>query len=165
MRKRVSQNSGELWTLLPQDEREQIKAKLPELIVAEPKCVTIFVVFLSETTRVAMDFFLLGVAKKNAPQSDRSHPLLAIYMDAKYSTHLATWSDIPLLVSLQALLVSKYPPAHGHNFSHSSTKRLSPPKSLTVKWAYSSCLLFLRTSSKDSKNIFRACSSFSKIYW
>ncbi|KAF9462876.1 armadillo-type protein [Collybia nuda] len=36
LRKRVSQNSGNLWTLLPQVEREQIKSKLPELILAEP---------------------------------------------------------------------------------------------------------------------------------
>ncbi|GLB41795.1 putative ARM repeat-containing protein [Lyophyllum shimeji] len=36
LRKRVAQNSGNLWTLLPQDEREQIKSKLPELILAEP---------------------------------------------------------------------------------------------------------------------------------
>ncbi|KAL0953706.1 hypothetical protein HGRIS_004898 [Hohenbuehelia grisea] len=36
MRKRVTQNSGNLWTLLPQDEREQIKTKLPEFILAEP---------------------------------------------------------------------------------------------------------------------------------
>jgi Importin-beta N-terminal domain len=37
MRKRVSQNSGNLWTMLPQNEREEIKSKLPELILAEPK--------------------------------------------------------------------------------------------------------------------------------
>lgn len=37
MRKRVSQNSGKLWTLLPQNEREEIKAKLPEFVLAEPK--------------------------------------------------------------------------------------------------------------------------------
>ncbi|KAF8347702.1 armadillo-type protein [Amanita rubescens] len=36
MRKRVSQNSGKLWTLLPQNEREEIKAKLPEFVLAEP---------------------------------------------------------------------------------------------------------------------------------
>ncbi|TFK40003.1 ARM repeat-containing protein [Crucibulum laeve] len=36
MRKRVAQHSGNLWTQLPQNEREQIKTKLPELIVAEP---------------------------------------------------------------------------------------------------------------------------------
>ncbi|KAM6496954.1 ARM repeat-containing protein [Amanita muscaria] len=35
MRKRVSQNSGKLWALLPQNEREEIKAKLPELVLAE----------------------------------------------------------------------------------------------------------------------------------
>ncbi|KAA1475582.1 ARM repeat-containing protein [Dentipellis sp. KUC8613] len=35
MRKRVSQSSGDLWTQTPQNEREQIKAKLPELILAE----------------------------------------------------------------------------------------------------------------------------------
>jgi Importin-beta N-terminal domain. len=39
MRKRVAQNSGNLWMLLPQAEREQIKAKLPELILAEPRYV------------------------------------------------------------------------------------------------------------------------------
>ncbi|KIM83108.1 hypothetical protein PILCRDRAFT_450443 [Piloderma croceum F 1598] len=36
MRKRVAQNSGDFWTQLPQDGREQIKAKLPELILVEP---------------------------------------------------------------------------------------------------------------------------------
>ncbi|KAF8202536.1 armadillo-type protein [Pholiota molesta] len=35
LRKRVSQNSGSLWTLLPQNEREEIKAKLPEFILVE----------------------------------------------------------------------------------------------------------------------------------
>lgn len=35
MRKRVSQSSGDQWLQLPQDEREQIKAKLPELVVSE----------------------------------------------------------------------------------------------------------------------------------
>lgn len=42
LRKRVSQNSGNFWTLLPQNEREEIKAKLPELILAESKSVLIF---------------------------------------------------------------------------------------------------------------------------
>ena len=37
LRKRVAQNSGNLWTALPQDEREQIKSKLPEVILAETK--------------------------------------------------------------------------------------------------------------------------------
>ncbi|EGN95021.1 hypothetical protein SERLA73DRAFT_77038 [Serpula lacrymans var. lacrymans S7.3] len=36
MRKRINQKSGDLWTQLPQDERQQIKDKLPELILAEP---------------------------------------------------------------------------------------------------------------------------------
>ena len=40
MRKRVTQNSGDLWTQVPQADREQIKSKLPELIVAEPKFVS-----------------------------------------------------------------------------------------------------------------------------
>ncbi|TFK71348.1 ARM repeat-containing protein [Pluteus cervinus] len=35
MRKRVSQKSGALWLQLPQDDREQIKAKLPEFILIE----------------------------------------------------------------------------------------------------------------------------------
>ncbi|KAL4066077.1 ARM repeat-containing protein [Scleroderma citrinum] len=35
MRKRVQQKSGDLWTQLPQDERQVIKDKLPELILAE----------------------------------------------------------------------------------------------------------------------------------
>lgn len=42
MRKRVSQNSGNLWTLLPPHEREEIKSKLPELILAEPKWETLY---------------------------------------------------------------------------------------------------------------------------
>ncbi|KIJ65152.1 hypothetical protein HYDPIDRAFT_175175 [Hydnomerulius pinastri MD-312] len=36
MRKRVQQKSGDLWMQLPQAEREQIKDKLPQLILAEP---------------------------------------------------------------------------------------------------------------------------------
>ncbi|KAE9406240.1 ARM repeat-containing protein [Gymnopus androsaceus JB14] len=35
MRKRVAFNSGNMWTMLSQDEREQIKGKFPELILAE----------------------------------------------------------------------------------------------------------------------------------
>lgn len=37
LRKRIIQNSGNLWTLLAQNEREEIKARLPELILAETK--------------------------------------------------------------------------------------------------------------------------------
>ncbi|KAF8636402.1 hypothetical protein AX17_003584 [Amanita inopinata Kibby_2008] len=36
MRKRVGQNSGKLWTILSQSEREEIKTKLPDLVLAEP---------------------------------------------------------------------------------------------------------------------------------
>ncbi|KAG6891210.1 hypothetical protein C0995_008462 [Termitomyces sp. Mi166 len=35
LRKRVSQSSGNLWISLPQNEREEIKSRLPELILAE----------------------------------------------------------------------------------------------------------------------------------
>ncbi|PPQ67700.1 hypothetical protein CVT24_002756, partial [Panaeolus cyanescens] len=35
LRKRVNNNSGNLWTQLPQSEREEIKQKLPELIIQE----------------------------------------------------------------------------------------------------------------------------------
>ncbi|KAG6910038.1 hypothetical protein DXG01_013762 [Tephrocybe rancida] len=35
LRKRISQNSGNLWITLPQNERDEIKLKLPELILAE----------------------------------------------------------------------------------------------------------------------------------
>ncbi|GAV99757.1 armadillo-type protein [Lentinula edodes] len=35
LRKRVAHNSGNLWTLISQDEREQIKTKFPELILGE----------------------------------------------------------------------------------------------------------------------------------
>lgn len=41
MRKRVAQNSGDLWTRLPPDGREQIKAKLPDLILVEPSYVNL----------------------------------------------------------------------------------------------------------------------------
>lgn len=41
MRKRVSQNSGELWLNLEQVQREEIKGKLPELVLADPKCVIV----------------------------------------------------------------------------------------------------------------------------
>jgi hypothetical protein len=37
MRKRVAQAGGDFWTRLPVNEREEIKAKLPELIIADPK--------------------------------------------------------------------------------------------------------------------------------
>jgi hypothetical protein len=46
MRKRVSINSGELWLQLPQGEREEIKANLPRLILAEMK----YISFLSVAT-------------------------------------------------------------------------------------------------------------------
>ncbi|KAF8159659.1 armadillo-type protein [Crassisporium funariophilum] len=36
LRKRVNQNSGNLWTQVSQVEREQMKANLPQLILAEP---------------------------------------------------------------------------------------------------------------------------------
>ncbi|GBE86196.1 ARM repeat-containing protein [Sparassis latifolia] len=36
LRKRVLQNSGELWIQVSQEDREEIKGKLPELILAEP---------------------------------------------------------------------------------------------------------------------------------
>lgn len=39
MRKRVSQKSGALWALLDRVQRDEIKAKLPELIIAETKYV------------------------------------------------------------------------------------------------------------------------------
>lgn len=39
MRKRVAAKSGSMWTLLPQDERTQIKEKFPALCLAEAKYV------------------------------------------------------------------------------------------------------------------------------
>ncbi|KAJ7720579.1 armadillo-type protein [Mycena maculata] len=36
MRKRVAQNSGNLWGQLPQSDREQIKEKLPEIVLSDP---------------------------------------------------------------------------------------------------------------------------------
>ncbi|KAJ7876801.1 armadillo-type protein [Mycena leptocephala] len=36
MRKRVSQNSGNMWGQLPQSDREQIKEKLPQIVLADP---------------------------------------------------------------------------------------------------------------------------------
>lgn len=39
LRKRISQHSGDLWVQCSVSERDQIKAKLPELILAEPKYV------------------------------------------------------------------------------------------------------------------------------
>ncbi|KAJ7066648.1 armadillo-type protein [Mycena amicta] len=36
LRKRVLQNSGALWTQLPQADREQLKQKLPEFVLADP---------------------------------------------------------------------------------------------------------------------------------
>lgn len=40
MRKRVAFNSGNMWTMLSQDEREQIKTKFPELILAESRYIS-----------------------------------------------------------------------------------------------------------------------------
>ena len=37
LRKRIIQNSGNLWTVLAQNEREEIKDRLPELSLAETK--------------------------------------------------------------------------------------------------------------------------------
>ncbi|KAF9244087.1 ARM repeat-containing protein [Melanogaster broomeanus] len=37
LRKRVRQKSGDFWVQLPQDTREEIKSKLPQLILAEPQ--------------------------------------------------------------------------------------------------------------------------------
>jgi importin-4 len=42
MRKRVSQNSGDFWISLPQDEREAIKAKLPELVIYDRRCAVFY---------------------------------------------------------------------------------------------------------------------------
>ena len=39
MRKRVASSSGEMWLQLPQNEREEIKNRLPSLILLEPKYV------------------------------------------------------------------------------------------------------------------------------
>jgi hypothetical protein len=39
LRKRVQDNSGELWLQLPQNEREEIKSKLPELVLADNRYV------------------------------------------------------------------------------------------------------------------------------
>ncbi|KAK7012251.1 importin N-terminal domain-containing protein, partial [Favolaschia claudopus] len=36
MRKRVAQNSGNMWGQLPQSDREQIKEKLPEIVLSDP---------------------------------------------------------------------------------------------------------------------------------
>ncbi|KAI0070029.1 ARM repeat-containing protein [Panus rudis PR-1116 ss-1] len=36
LRKRIAQNAGELWIQVSQDERNQIKAKLPEIVLQEP---------------------------------------------------------------------------------------------------------------------------------
>jgi hypothetical protein len=41
LRKRISQNSGDLWMQCNNTERNQIKAKLPEVILAEQKYVFI----------------------------------------------------------------------------------------------------------------------------
>jgi importin-4 len=37
LRKRATDSSGDLWLQLPQNEREQIKAKLPDLVLGDPK--------------------------------------------------------------------------------------------------------------------------------
>jgi len=40
MRKRVSTNSGNLWLQVPQQDREQLKAQLPEIVLRESKLVS-----------------------------------------------------------------------------------------------------------------------------
>ncbi|KAJ7890594.1 armadillo-type protein [Mycena olivaceomarginata] len=42
MRKRVAQNSGNMWGQLPQSDREQIKEKLPEIVLSDPDISTRF---------------------------------------------------------------------------------------------------------------------------
>lgn len=37
LRKRVAQNSGDLWLQVAQNDREQIKARMPEFILSEQK--------------------------------------------------------------------------------------------------------------------------------
>ncbi len=37
LRKRISQNSGDLWLQVAADQREQIKSKLPEIVLSESK--------------------------------------------------------------------------------------------------------------------------------
>ena len=59
LRKRVSQNSGNLWTLLPENEREEIKAKLPELILAELKYVFVLLPFMSISNFAAVTSFAI----------------------------------------------------------------------------------------------------------
>jgi len=40
MRKRVSTNSGYLWLQVSQQDREQLKAQLPEIVLRESKFVS-----------------------------------------------------------------------------------------------------------------------------
>ncbi len=40
MRKRVSTNSGNLWLQVPQADRENLKAQLPEIVLRESKLVS-----------------------------------------------------------------------------------------------------------------------------
>lgn len=40
MRKRVSTNSGNLWLLVSQQDREQLKVQLPEIVLRESKFVS-----------------------------------------------------------------------------------------------------------------------------
>lgn len=63
MRKRVSQNSGKLWTLLPQNEREEIKAKLPEFVLAEPKWACLISSIYSLTLIFASDLVRHAAAR------------------------------------------------------------------------------------------------------
>jgi hypothetical protein len=41
LRKRVLENSGDFWLQLPQIQREEIKANLPQLVLQESRCVAV----------------------------------------------------------------------------------------------------------------------------
>jgi hypothetical protein len=135
MRKRVAQNSGDFWTQLPLNEREQIKVKLPELILAEPKYVS------SSTVRVLL--------------------FQHIYIYNITGTSFATQ---PLASWLRSLRSSS-PTINGPNCFPSSTKHLHHLRSHIVRWVYTCSTLSWRISWKGSKSICKVSSSCLSPCW
>lgn len=59
LRKRVAQNSGELWLQLDQAQREEIKSKLPELVLADPQCVVSFLLVFDCSPRLIANLYAI----------------------------------------------------------------------------------------------------------
>uniref|UniRef100_A0A0W0GA03 Importin N-terminal domain-containing protein n=1 Tax=Moniliophthora roreri TaxID=221103 RepID=A0A0W0GA03_MONRR len=86
MRKRVSYNSGTLWTALPQNEREQIKSQFPQLILNESSNLVRHsaarVVAAIASIELPMGTWsnLLPFLQQTSTSSDPSHREVGVYM-------------------------------------------------------------------------------------